>query len=151
MSTPAPTLVVNDGFYASLSLPFVTTTKDLYLVWNSIPTTFGFNTGVLDTTTGIATIPVDGIYSLQGSVMYEWNGVPAERLVSAKVEVNGSLTSIVTTQSVTTNDDTTLDFGATVSLKAGNTVRVKLQFPSLDPGQQVIKSIGTYFSIYRLS
>lgn len=143
--------MTTNGFYSTVASPYAIQAATSYIVFNQVPAVLGYNSGVLDPSTGVATINQDGVYEVAGAVTFEWNGPVSNRLATIRLEVNGALTTVQSSQNYSSNDDSTLHFSAPMYLRAGQQLRVKLILPSLDLNNQFVKQLGTYFAIAKLA
>jgi len=138
------------GFYSTINQAVYATSKDVYIVFNTIPSVLGFNSGMLDTNTGTVTVPEESYYSINGAVTYEWNELPTNRQISVELEIDGKPSTIKATHSYGSNDPVTLNFSANVHLKYNQKLRVRLRFPYFDDTKQLVLPMGTYLSMFKL-
>lgn len=140
------------GFFAvTPGLVLYPSTNTFYPIFNNTNVVGGYNDGVLNTTTGVATVPYNAPYSIDASINFEYNGSPSTYYIELSIEVDGNETRIKRQDNVVSNDANTFDISGTLFLQAGQTVRVKMWVNKTAPGQQIINGfLGSYFSMAAL-
>lgn len=100
--------------------------------------TGGWNSGLLDEETGIATIVNSGIYILNANLAFEWNCNECDRLVSFSVDLNAEDVLAVDKQVYIGNDIVTYHVSGIYELQAGDEICLALHVSELACGNQLI-------------
>jgi hypothetical protein len=137
------------GFYAELldAIYFLDVEK-YNILFQSIPAVCGYNTGLLNTSTGGILIPTSGQYQINCNVTFEWNLLSTSKEVSVFIEVNGTRLNMENIQQITTNDQITFTFSGSPYLTTGSDVKVFIKVPKIDTYQQSIKKTGSSLSMF---
>lgn len=138
------------GFFATVNSEFVNA-YHTHIPFSVTATAGGWNSGMLDTSTGIATVPESGVYHIDASVNLENNAFRSgSYIVDVIVEINGNTSRLRSQQTITNNDANTVQVSGTLSLVQGTQVRIKLSVSQLQEDMIMYSGFfGTYFSMIK--
>lgn len=142
---------MTSGFFASMTSGFIPSIHS-YLTFSDTSMTGAWNSGMLNTATGIATVPESGLYNLSVAANVENNGYYGKSYIADLiVEINGVASRLRSQQTITNNDTNTLKISGVVNLTAGQNIRVKLVLSEFKPNQMILHGyFGTYFSMCKI-
>lgn len=136
------------GFFATTANLIEVSSKDFYPIFNNTSVVGGFNSGMLDTTTGTALVPEEGVYDISSSLNFEFNFAPPQFTVRLIAEIDGAQSRLISETIVKHNDANTYTLNGPLQLEAGQRVRIKLWTSVFNEGTQYINGhFGSFFAM----